>query len=182
MDINSVIGENLKRLREQRNLSLGQLAEMTDVSKVMIFQIEKGNTSPSINTVWKLANGLKIPYSALLEQPEIPTKIKHKVELPVQIPEDRAGKLYNYYQVTPERDFELYEMEMLPGDHHMTAGHGERTEEYIYVIEGELTLSIHNNTFVLKDEDSIDFSASYRHTYVNSGDSLLKLMIINRYK
>lgn len=54
MNLNSVIAENLKRLRLERNLSLGQLAELSEVSKVMISQIEKGDTNPTINTIWKL--------------------------------------------------------------------------------------------------------------------------------
>jgi transcriptional regulator with XRE-family HTH domain len=50
-----MIAENLKRLRLERNLSLGQLAELFDVSKVMISQIKKGDINPTINTIWKIA-------------------------------------------------------------------------------------------------------------------------------
>ncbi len=59
MNINSIIAENLKTLRTERNLSLGQLAELSNISKVMLSQIEKGDTNPTINTLWKIANGLK---------------------------------------------------------------------------------------------------------------------------
>ncbi len=68
MNINSIIAENLKTLRTERNLSLGQLAELSNISKVMLSQIEKGDTNPTINTLWKIANGLKVPYTLLLEQ------------------------------------------------------------------------------------------------------------------
>ena len=71
MDINQIIAENLRRLRTERNLSLGQLSTLSEVSKVMLSQIEKGETNPTINTVWKIANGLKVTYTMLLEQQNI---------------------------------------------------------------------------------------------------------------
>ena len=42
MEIGKVIAHNLKKLREERNLSQGQLAELAGVSKVVVSQIEKG--------------------------------------------------------------------------------------------------------------------------------------------
>ncbi|EQG75728.1 helix-turn-helix family protein [Clostridioides difficile DA00165] len=56
MSINTVIAKNLNRLRNERNLSLGQLAELSGVSKVMLSQIEKGDSNPTVNTIWKIAS------------------------------------------------------------------------------------------------------------------------------
>lgn len=59
MSINTVIAKNLNRLRNERNLSLGQLAELSGVSKVMLSQIEKGDSNPTVNTIWKIAKWTK---------------------------------------------------------------------------------------------------------------------------
>ena len=67
-EISLIIGENLKRLRLERNLSLGQLSGQSGVSKVMLSQIEKGTSNPSINTIWKIADALQVPYTALLDR------------------------------------------------------------------------------------------------------------------
>ena len=80
MNINQVIADNLKRLRTERNLSLGQLASLSGVSKVMLSQIEKGDTNPTINTIWKIAKGLKVSYTALLEQQKQNTTLIKKSE------------------------------------------------------------------------------------------------------
>ena len=61
MELNEIIAENLKRLRTERGLSLGRLAELSGVSKVMLSQVEKGESSPTINTLWKIATGLQVP-------------------------------------------------------------------------------------------------------------------------
>ena len=94
MEITQVIGANLKRLRTERNLSLGQLAELSDVSKVMLSQIEKGETNPTINTIWKIANGLKIPYTTLLEHPKQGAAIVKKSGLNVQSDENGRYRVY----------------------------------------------------------------------------------------
>ena len=60
MEKNSLqIGERLKEIRKTRGLTLDAVSEMTDVSKPMLGQIERGQASPTINTLWKISNGLK---------------------------------------------------------------------------------------------------------------------------
>ena len=40
---------------------------MSKISKAMLSDIEKGNSNPTINTIWKIANGLNVPYTKLME-------------------------------------------------------------------------------------------------------------------
>ena len=58
-NIGHIVAENLKRLREERKLSLDAVAKCSGVSKSMLGQIERGVTNPTISTLWKLATGLK---------------------------------------------------------------------------------------------------------------------------
>ena len=57
------IGERLKEIRNTRQLTLDDVAELTGVSKPMLGQIERGQSSPTINILWKISTGLKIPLS-----------------------------------------------------------------------------------------------------------------------
>ena len=66
-DLGRQLGENLKQLRRERGLTLGQLAALAGLSKAMLSDMEKGGANPTVNTIWKLANGLKVPYTRLLE-------------------------------------------------------------------------------------------------------------------
>ena len=45
MNLNEIIAVNLKRLRAERGFSLGKLSELSGVSKVMLSQIEKGESN-----------------------------------------------------------------------------------------------------------------------------------------
>lgn len=66
MNLNEIIAVNLKRLRAERGFSLGKLSELSGVSKVMLSQIEKGESNPTINTLWKIAGGLQVSYTKLV--------------------------------------------------------------------------------------------------------------------
>ncbi|WP_155730229.1 helix-turn-helix domain-containing protein, partial [Staphylococcus cohnii] len=67
-EINDIIAENLKLYRKQNGYSLEQLSEATGVSKTMLGQIERKISIPSITTLWKIANGLKISFTELTQE------------------------------------------------------------------------------------------------------------------
>ena len=70
MDVNNIIAHNAKAIREQRRLTLDAAAEATGVSRSMLAQIEKGDVNPTISVLWKIANGYKVSFTALMEQPQ----------------------------------------------------------------------------------------------------------------
>ncbi len=181
MDINRIIAENLKRLRTERNFSLGQLSELCAVSKVMLAQIEKGETNPTINTLWKIANGLKVPYTKILEQQEHEASIVTKAETDSFASDDGHYRIFCYYPNTPARNFELFQLELDSGYSYTSVGHSEKSEEYVMVVEGELTLTVNNQSYVLHPDDTMSFVASAQHIYFSSGSETLKAVNINYY-
>src|SRR5579871_1142107 len=61
-----VVGQNMKRLRSRRNLSLEGLARLSGVSRAMLGQIELGRSVPTINVVWKIARAFDVPFSTMI--------------------------------------------------------------------------------------------------------------------
>src|SRR5262249_19422585 len=59
-------GADLRRLRMKRGLSLERLARASGVSRAMLGQIELGQSTPTINVLWKIARALAVPFSALI--------------------------------------------------------------------------------------------------------------------
>ncbi len=181
MEINLIIAQNLKRLRKERNLSLGQLSALCEVSKVMLSQIEKGDTNPTINTIWKIANGLHVPYTALMEQPLQEMNIIKKAEITPQMGAAGLYRVYCYYSNNPHRNFELFQLELDAGHDYTSIGHSEKSEEYVMVLEGELRLLVNGCTYVLTPNDAISFKAADEHTYRSSGNQALKAIVLNFY-
>lgn len=134
MEISAIIAINLKRIREERKLSMGQLAEMAGVSKVVLSQLEKGTANPTINTIWKITGALGLPYSSLLEMPE--TNAIHIKKKDLQDMCDDGYHIFTYYGKEPARPFELYEIVVDPGAEHDSIGHSSESSEYIIRTEG----------------------------------------------
>lgn len=64
----SALGEKLKNTRNEMGLSLSKVSSMIGVSKTMLSQIERSESTPTIATVWKIANGLRIKFETLFRK------------------------------------------------------------------------------------------------------------------
>jgi len=67
-DLNKAISKNLKKIRKKKDLSLDALSNLTGVSKSMLGQIERGEVNPTISTILKISNGLKVSFTSLLKK------------------------------------------------------------------------------------------------------------------
>ena len=76
-DLTPILGANLRRLRIRRGLSLERLARASGVSRAMLGQIELGQSTPTINVVWKIARSLSVPFSALISHCVRPVSYTH---------------------------------------------------------------------------------------------------------
>lgn len=167
MEPSDVLAVNLKNIRLERGLSLGQLAVLSGISKVMLSQIEKGETNPTINTIWKIAGGLKVSYTRLLEKNETEAVIIRKspcLDYPSEFVNHRA---FCYYTTTPTRDFELFTIELDAHSAFETVGHCEKSEEYVLVTRGELILDLGGKEYTLQEGDAIHFDGAVHHSYIN---------------
>ncbi|MDM5334846.1 helix-turn-helix transcriptional regulator [Ureibacillus composti] len=59
--------EQLRFLREERNLSLEELSKLSQIGVEKLTQYEKGERIPSLQTILKLSNVLEVPTSNLLD-------------------------------------------------------------------------------------------------------------------
>lgn len=182
MNLNSIISNNLKRLRAERNLSLSALSELSGVSKVMIGQIERGESNPTINTIWKIAHGLKVPYTYIIDEHVTENILVERDSITCQCSDDKKYRIYPYFSMSPNRNFELFTAEIDAHSSYYSKGHLEKSNEYILVFQGEVLLEIDNTTYKLKDGDCLQFDSSNPHSYINDSNTLSKMFIINYYK
>ncbi len=179
MEISEIIAVNLKRIREERNLSLGQLAEMAGVSKVMLSQLEKGASNPTVNTVWKITGALHLPYTSLLELPE--AKTIHVKKANIHALQEDKYHIFSYYAKNSDRKFELYQIEMDPKCVHESIGHSSNSSEYIMMVEGQMILEVNDEEYVLETDDGLCFEAAVPHTYRNITDRKAKAVLLISY-
>ena len=80
-NINTKIGENLKKVRKLRGLTIDSLSLNSCVSKSMISEIERGIRNPSINILWNIANALKTPLNYFLKEDNLCSPMIYKMRI-----------------------------------------------------------------------------------------------------
>lgn len=180
-EINDIIAENLKLYRKQNGYSLEHLSYLTDVSKTMLGQIERKESIPSITTLWKIANGLKISFTELTQDnSEIIRKITMHDIQPLAS-DDAKYRVYPFFKFDIEKKFESYMVIIEPGGAMRGEPHGSGTIEYITVFDGTLKLKIADEQFIIKKDESIKFNANMFHNYVNEHDDSIRLNMVIHY-
>lgn len=166
----SAIGERLKSIRVNRNLSLDETSKLTGVSKPMLGQIERGQSVPTITTLWKIATGLKSPLSSFLEeqQPEYTVVDIEKNE--IMLEDDGRMRAYPLFTYDPIRNVEIFYIEFDSKCCHASDRHNDGVEEYILVLSGKLQLVLNGREIIVGPKQSIRFRADIPHSYNNPFD------------
>ncbi|WP_018704083.1 helix-turn-helix domain-containing protein [Anaeromusa acidaminophila] len=82
-NLTQTISKNLAKLRLQKRLSLDKLSELSGVSKAMLSQIERGESNPTVNTLWKIATGLRVSFNDLLWEDKQQVEIVRQASCPL---------------------------------------------------------------------------------------------------
>lgn len=176
--MNRIVAKNIKLLRERNKLSMDELSKLSGVSKSMLAQIERGEGNPTISTLWKLSNGMKVPFDALVARPEVPYEIVRKSE--VQPVLEDGGKVKNY-PVFPDdenRRFAVYCLELEPGSHWQSEPHLRGTTEFITVFSGIMEIEASGRSFIVTKGESLRFKGDTVHSYRNIGEGTVVLHMI----
>lgn len=179
--IDNVISKNLKKIRESKNMSLDKVSKMTGVSKSMLSQIERGESNPTITTVWKIAAGLKISFTSLLNQERQKPMVITEGDVEQLNADNGKYKLYPFFPYEEGRSFEIYRVVIEESGHLVAEAHGEKVDEFITVFEGDLTVIIDKESFEITKGNSIRFRADKEHSYHNFGNKRVEFSMVVNY-
>lgn len=179
--MNLIVAKNIRRLREENKLSMDELSKLSGVSKSMLAQIERGEGNPTISTLWKLSNGMKVPFDALTVRPKSPYEIVKTAELQPLL--EDGGKVRNY-SVFPDdenRRFAVYYLELEEGSYWESEPHLKGTTEFITVFEGHIEINTDGHLFTVGKGESIRFKADNVHSYKNleNETAILHMILFN---
>lgn len=172
------VGTRLRQLREARNVSMRTLATMSGLSANALSMIERGKTSPSVSTLYRIAGALSVPVTDFFSPEEIRKKIVFlKAEERTRLPflrglweglggEQFTGKAMPF-MLTLENGASS-------GPNHMThSGH-----EFVYCLRGQLEYQVEGQLYLLEAGDSLLFAAQLKHRWHNPGGVVTNALII----
>lgn len=180
-DINAVVSTNLKRLREERRLSLDAVARLSGVSKSMLGQIERGEVNPTISTVWKIANGLKMSFTELMTRPETDFEVIDRKSIQPLTACDGKYRNFPLFPFDSVRRFEVYYIELDEGADLKADPHPEGTQEFVTVFGSALSITVDEHRLDVPDGCSARFRSDRPHVYKNEGKGLCRLSMVIYY-
>ncbi len=148
----ATLGRNLQNLRLSKGMSLSKLAAEAGIAKSNLSRLEQGTGNPTVDTIWRLAVQLDVPFSRLVAS--------------VTTPFGNDGvqfKLIEQGSDNPQVD--AYWMSMAPHTERISEPHSVGACESITVISGQLEISTEGTVTTLKAGDHFAFAADKAHDY-----------------
>ena len=172
---NHQIANALRVLRSGRGWSLDRTAQETGVSKAMLGQIERCESSPTIATLWKIASGFQTSLSSLIE-PTPPTTttegvVRRNVEALRKKPAPDGMLVAVLFPYAPQFGFELFELTLLPGYERLSEAHEPDVTEHVIVLRGSMEILVEGEWIDLGEGEAVRFAADRPHGYRNRNET-----------
>lgn len=166
------ISTTLKELRAQRGWSLDVTSQKTGVSKAMLGQIERRESSPTIATLWKIASGFDVSFSSFVEDVDRyqPGIMHRKTELQQLHKQDDKINVMTIFPFDENLGFEVFIIELLPGCTHLSPPHQKGVIEHVIPVVGSIEVLIHEEWHKVNQHEGLRFDASLPHGYRNLAD------------
>lgn len=178
-DIQQAIARNLRLFRNRRDMSLEELATRSTVSRARILQIEQGRTNPSINTLCLLAEALGESLPALVDAGDTSPVRVIPAEDTVELWRGKRGsKAFVLAGTGSSGPVELWEWHLKHGDAYDAPAHSPGTREMLFVIKGELSLTINEREYRAGPGQTLFFHADAAHRYAAAGRSAAHLVMV----
>jgi len=154
-------GEKIAKLREAQGWSRESLAQATGQTPDFIAQVESGETSPPVSFLVRLAGAVGVDPGTFLHKEEQAAIRDQRVQAFV-----KRTRSYSYQTLTPgaEKSHLRAFMVTIESHHaHKPVEYRHEGEEFIYVMDGDLELTLGGKIHVLKKEECIHFNSDIPH-------------------
>jgi transcriptional regulator with XRE-family HTH domain len=178
-----LLGPRVRALREGMDLSLRDLADRSGVSAPMLSQVERGETSPTLQVAAKIAAGLELRLSQLLRLDEAGAVSVVRASERRKGPAGVDGHAYEILTPPlPGQRAELSEHRLEPGA--ATGGPGDPpmhepgSRETALVAWGTVTFACDGDRYELGPGDAVTFDADLPHHFENRGHDQATLLVV----
>ena len=172
------IGDRLRELREARNISMRALAVKSGLSANALSMIERGRASPSVSTLYKLADALGISITAFFGSE---TDRKQAVFLKSDARTRMSFTRGIFEGLGGEQFVGRVEPFLLTLENSANSGPRSMTHtghEFVFCLRGELEYQVERQIYHLESGDSLLFAAHLKHKWKNPGRNVASALII----
>ncbi|RMG91795.1 MAG: helix-turn-helix domain-containing protein [Zetaproteobacteria bacterium] len=174
------IGERIKRLREQQGLSQRALAEASGISAAALSQLESGQTSPSVATLEKLADGLGIAVAAFFLEPGEDQDIElFELDDRPSVDLSHGGRFVPLTALRQPTGFEPMLVHLEPGGSFDENQYGIKSPQvFVWMRKGSARLEFDGREYDLHETHSVYYDARKPHNWRNVSDQPTELLMV----
>lgn len=178
------IGEKVRALRLKKKIGLVDLGKHTRLSPALLSKIERGRLFPTLPTLLRIALvfgvGLEFFFAGAREKPLVAVARKEqRVTLPERPgPRDVAYRFASLDYPATERRFNCYYAEFVAMPPEKLRPHDHAGVEFIYVINGTLSVHINGDEHALEAGDAVYFDSTVPHAYRRSGGRACSAIVV----
>ena len=175
-----VVGQRVRSLRQAAGMTLRSLAAQTDFSPSFISQVENGLVSPSISSMEKIAGALGVTLGQFFS----PAEEGDGVLIVRASARTQASSLWSHAQLEPlsplreDRKIEPVLVSMEPGGRSSKHPVAPRKEEFAYVLDGELVLTLGPDEHVMGPGDAVTIRAQELRRWENRGSVTARVLVV----
>ena len=163
-DIHDRLAASLRDARKARGLSLDAVAKLSGVSRSMVSQIERGESSPTVATLWNLTQALQVDFAGLLEgKPEPGIVVIRAASAPVILGRGKAVSIRILSPAEAVGEHEVYDLTFGPGGALESEPHSPGCREHLTVVEGALRVRSGEEESLLGPGDTARYPADRDH-------------------
>lgn len=180
--IDASVGERVRQLRRQRELSLQQVAQRAELSVGFLSQLERGLSSPSLRDLIRVATALETDLGVLFEATGARVEAGDSlVTRPAERQEVAFHDGITKQLITPHGDaaLRLYLITMEPGGRTGEALYSHAGEEAGLVLQGRLLLTVETADHLLQEGDSFRFRSDRPHRFSNASGMVTRVLWVN---
>ena len=176
-DMNTVISDNLRSLRQSLHLSLSEVSERTGVSKSMLGQIERGLVNPTVSVLARIAGGLRVPIEQLVEcREETPAQLHRAVD--VVGARLCGGKVIRYplFPFDTDSRCQSCQLDLFISGSYDAPDRVPGSRVYLTVLSGTLQVTAGGETYQLESRDSLSIPGGEGYHYENIGNNTVRMI------
>ncbi len=182
-EITTRLANRLKEERATKGLSLDALAKLSGVSRSMLSQIERGESSPTVASLWNLTRALNVDFSTLLDQESEPEHPIKEIVSSDQTPEIRnraAGCIVRILSAPDEvGGTEVYDISFQSGAKLESSPHKKGCIEHLTVLEGKLEIASGGEEAEVSTGDTIRYAGDVEHAICAQDEARVLLIVKN---
>ena len=164
------VGPRLRRLRNQRGVTLTELAAATGISKSTLSRLESGQRKPSLELLLPIADAHRVPLDDLVGAPQVGDPRLHLR------PRARKGRLV--VPLTQQPGGHAWKVVIPPesGDPELRTHHGY---EWLYVLSGRLRLILSEHDLTMGPGEAAEFDTRLPHWFGPAADEPVEILSLH---